>query len=83
MRNGPLGTFQAGEGATDQILAGLGQHLDRHIVRYPTTVDQAAHEIEIGLRRRWKSDLNFFEAHADQQIEKRRLRSLSIGSINA
>ena len=44
------GPFDRLEGALDQLLPRLGEHGDRHVVRYEALLDQRAHEVEPGLR---------------------------------
>ena len=60
----------ADERAIDQVLAALHQHDDRDVVGDQVVVDQRAHEVEVGLRRRREADLDLLEAHLDQQLEQ-------------
>ncbi len=57
-----LGAVQRLEGALDQFGPCLRQHLDRHIVGHQVALDQQTHEVEVGLRRRRKTDLDLLEA---------------------
>ena len=57
------------ERALDQLGAALGQHLDRHALRNVAGLDDRADEVEIGLRRRGKGDLDLLEAHVHEQPE--------------
>jgi hypothetical protein len=57
------------ETSLDQFRPGLGQHLDRHIVRDQTLLDQLTDKNEIRLRRSRKADLNFLETELHQQIK--------------
>ena len=68
-----LGAAQRLEGARDQLAARLRQHLDRHTVGHQVLLDQHADEIELGLRCRWKSDLDLLEADAHEHLEHSQL----------
>ena len=57
------------EGAADQRLPGLGQHLDGHVVGNAVFVDELAREVEVGLRGRGESDLDLLEPHVDEGLE--------------
>jgi hypothetical protein len=70
-------------GAADQVLARLGEHFDRHVVRNVAAFDQAAHEVEIGLRGGRKRHFDFLEADVAQVRNMRILRSMFIGSNKA
>jgi hypothetical protein len=67
--DGLLGPADRVVGALDQVLAGLGQHLDDDVVRDDVVLDQLPHEVEVGLARRREADLDLLVAHADQQVE--------------
>jgi hypothetical protein len=69
MNDGAMRVFQAFEGAPDQLLARLGQHLDGDVGRDLAIVDEVADEIEIGLGCRGKAHLDLLEAHGDEPIE--------------
>jgi hypothetical protein len=56
------------EGARDQVVARLGQHLDGDVVGDQVFVDQLAHEVEVGLRGRREADLDLLEADACTSI---------------
>ncbi len=58
------------EGARDQVLARLHEHFDRHVVGDAPFVDELAHEIEVGLRRRGKTDFDLLETDRDQHVEE-------------
>ena len=57
------------EGAPDQVVARLGQHLDGDVVRDHVLLDELAAEVEIGFRGRGEADLDLLEAHPAQQLE--------------
>ena len=62
------GTRRAGdrvERAVDQLVARLGEHLDRHVVGYLILLYELPAEVEVRLGRRWKADLDLLEAHLD------------------
>jgi hypothetical protein len=60
-------------GALDQVLAGLRQHLDHHVVGDAVLVDQLADEVEVGLRGGREADLDLLVAHLHEQLEHRQL----------
>ena len=64
-----LGAVDGLVGAFDQVLPGLGQHLDRDVVRDVTALHQRAHEVEVGLGRGREAHLDLLEAHAHEQLE--------------
>jgi hypothetical protein len=45
----PLRACQALEGPLDELVAGLGEDLDGHVLGYQVFLDQEAHEIKVGL----------------------------------
>jgi hypothetical protein len=53
----------------NQLGAGLGQHLDGHIVGYQALLDDFADEIEIRLRGGGKTHFDFLEPDFDQHVE--------------
>ena len=57
------------DGALDQVLTGLGQHRDRHVVGHAVLLDQLAHEGEVGLAGAREADLDLLVAHRDEQLE--------------
>ena len=73
MDDGALGAAAGLEGALDQLGPALRQHLDGDVVRDHLVLDQLAHEVEIGLRRGRKPDLDLLEAHLAEQLEHPRL----------
>jgi hypothetical protein len=70
MHDGAPRSLDRLEGAPDQVLARLHQHLDRHVLGDAVLLDQAAQEVELGVRRGRETDLDLLEADAHQQIEK-------------
>ncbi len=73
MNDRPLGSPERLDGAFDQVLARLGEHLDGHVVGNPLLFDQAADEIEVRLRGGGESDFDLFEAEAHQELEEAQL----------
>jgi hypothetical protein len=66
------GLLRAGDrlvGAVDERLAGLRQHLDRDVIRDQVLLDEAAHEVEVGLARRREAHLDLLVAHAHEEVE--------------
>ena len=57
------------KGASDQMLTGLHQHLDGHVVGNEVVFDNVPHEIKIGLGGRGETHLNLFVTHAHQQFK--------------
>ncbi len=66
MHDRRLGASNALEGARDQFLAALDEHLHGHVIGNLLVVDERAAEVEIRLRGGGKSDLDFLEAHLEQ-----------------
>ncbi len=64
-----LGAAQRLEGALDQLVAGLGQHLDGDVVGDQVVLDELADEVEVGLAGGREADLDLLVAHPDQQLE--------------
>ena len=62
MDDGPRSAAKRFEGATNELVARLREHLDRDVVRNQVFLDQLANEVEVGLRRRRKRNLDFLEA---------------------
>jgi hypothetical protein len=50
--DGLLGALERFEGAADEVLAGLGEDFDGHVVGNVAAFDEAAHEAEFGFRGR-------------------------------
>ena len=69
MHDRALSAAQRLERAFDQLGTRLREHLNDYIVGDQIALDQLAHEVEVCLRRRRKSDLDLLEARLDQQIE--------------
>ena len=68
MHDGAASALQRLEGAGDQLLAGLHQHLDGDIVGDLLFLDQPANEVVVGLAGRGKADLDLLDADLDQQL---------------
>ena len=64
-----LGTLDRLEGARDELLARLGEHLDGHVIRDHVLFDELTHEVEVGLARRGEADLDLLVAHPHEQVE--------------
>ena len=61
------------EGAPDQLVARLGEHLDGHVVGDLPLVDDVAAEVEIGLAGGREADLDLLEAEAHELLEHAQL----------
>ncbi len=55
--------------APDEMFARLGEHLDADVVGDVAAFDEAAHEVEFGLRGRREGDLDFLEADGAERPE--------------
>ncbi len=70
MNDRALRADQRLHGLLDQILAGLHEALDRDVIGDAPFLDEAAVEGELGVRGRWKSDLDFLEPTLHQRVEE-------------
>ena len=61
------------EGAPDQLVARLGEHLDGHVIGDQPFVDDVAAEVEIGLAGGGEADLDLLEAEAHEFLEHAQL----------
>ena len=57
------------EGALDEVVTALGEHLDRHVVGHVAAVDELAAEVEVGLAGAGEADLDLLVAHLHEQLE--------------
>ncbi|MCY1508010.1 hypothetical protein D9M68_423080 [compost metagenome] len=64
-----VGALERFEGAGDQLGPALHQHLQRHVLGDVALLDAPAGKVEVGLRGRGEADLDFLEAHVEQQLE--------------
>ena len=64
-----LGALAGLKGAADEMLAGLDEHLDGHIIGNSIALNDFADEVIVRLGGRREADLDFFVAHLDQQVE--------------
>ena len=69
------------EGAGNQVLAGLHQNLNGHVIRNVAVLDEGAHKIKVSLRGGGEAHLNLLVAHLDQQLEHGQL-AVSVHGIN-
>src|SRR5690606_19474186 len=67
--DGTLGALERFEGALDEVVTGLGQYLDVHVIRNMAAFDQFADEVEIGLRSGGEAHIDFLQAYGDQALE--------------
>ena len=70
MHDGLLHTLQGLEGLADDMLPGLGQHLNRHIIGDQILLNQRADEGVLRLGRRREAYLDLLEAHLAQKLEE-------------
>jgi hypothetical protein len=78
--DGLLGSLDRFEGAADEVLAGLGEHLDTHVVGDVAALDEAAHEAEFGFRGRGKATSISLKPMAQSILNMRIFFSAFIGS---
>ena len=57
------------EGATDQILATVNQHLDGDTVRNQSFLNDLSNKVKVSLRSRRESHFDLFEPHIEEQLE--------------
>ena len=69
VEDGSLDAGEALEGAGDQVLAGLGERHDEHVVGDQRLLDEAAREVEVVLTGGGKGHFDVLEAHAAEQAE--------------
>ena len=62
--------LQGFEGFADNMLPGLGQHLNRHILRDQVTFDQGAKELILCLGSSRESHFDLLESNFHQQLEE-------------
>ena len=58
------------EGLADQMLPGLHQHLDGHVVRNMAALDELPADFIFRFRGGGEADFNFLKAHVAQGLEK-------------
>ena len=58
------------EGPLDNVLPGLGQNLDRHVIGDHVLLDQGPHEFIFGLGGRGESHLDLLESDVNQHLEE-------------
>jgi hypothetical protein len=63
------GSAQRLERALDQMVAALGEHLDRDVFGNHVLLDQRADEVVVGLAGAREADLDLLVAHPHQQLE--------------
>ena len=61
------------EGLFDNVFPGLGQHLDRHVLRYHILLDQRADKVIFRVGRRRETDLDFLKPNLHQKPKKLQL----------
>mmetsp|Transcript_83702 Transcript_83702/g.235243 ORF Transcript_83702/g.235243 Transcript_83702/m.235243 type:complete len:552 (-) Transcript_83702:3-1658(-) len=73
MENDVLGTSDALDGALDQRLSGLREHLNVDVVRDEPVVDNVPDEIEVCLARSWEPNLDLLVTDLDEVHEQAQL----------
>ena len=73
VHDGPGRTHQRLEGPLDQLLAALHEHLDGHVVRDESLVDDLTLEVEVGLGGGGEPHFDLLEADVDQGAEQLQL----------
>ena len=67
--------------AADEVLAALGEDLDRDILRDQVVFDDVTNEVEVGLRGRRESDLDLLETHLDE-LDEHRVLAIEVHRID-
>src|SRR4249920_447028 len=65
----PPSTMQRLEGALDEVVASLRQHLDADVIRNHVALDELADEVEVGLARGREPDLDLLVAKTAEELE--------------
>ena len=73
MDHRPGGTLDGLEGAADDVIAALGQHLHGDVLRDHVLLDQGAQELVLGLAGSREAHLDLLEADLHQHLEKLQL----------
>jgi hypothetical protein len=64
-----LGPADRVKGPLNEVVAALGEHLDRHVVGDVAALDELAAEVEVGLACAGEADLDVLVAHPHEQVE--------------
>ena len=64
--NGALATAQAFVSLANEVLTGLREHDDCHVVGNELALDEQANEVVIGLRSAREADFDLLESHVDE-----------------
>ncbi len=73
VHNRALAALEALIGLADQVLAGLREHHDRHVIGNQLTLDEHADEVIIGFRGARETDFDLFEAHFHKHVPEAQL----------
>ena len=73
MNDGPGRSLDRFKGLADDVIPGLGQHLDGHILRDHISFDQRAYKLIFRVGGRRKSHFDLLKAHFHKEIEKLQL----------
>ena len=73
MDHRPGGTLDGLEGAADDVIAALGQHLHGDVLRDHVLFDQGPQELVLGLAGGGEAHLDLLEADLHQHLEKLQL----------
>ena len=68
-----LGPLDGSEGLLNDVGAGLGEHLNGHVLRDEVVLDDGAQELILGLRGSGEAHLDLFKAHVQQEAVKLQL----------
>jgi hypothetical protein len=69
----PGRALEAVDGGADQLLAGLGQHGDPHVVGDEVALDEQPYEVAVVAAGGGEADLDLLVAHGDQEVEHHEL----------
>lgn len=73
VHNGALTAVQTFVCLTNEVLAGLREHDDRHIVGNEFTLDEHANEVVICFRCAREADFDLLESHVDEHVPETQL----------
>ena len=70
MDNGPGRAFHRLKGFADNVISGLGQYLNGHILRDHIPLDQRPHKLILRIGSRREAHFDLLKTHLDQKVKK-------------